>query len=109
MLIAATIRGIAPVDVESEDVRLHRRARRLARLAVATVVVLALVASLAAVVAVAKAHEAERRARDPLAVSWGWRPWNCPLGRSTRPSCGRSPAPDLTAAATPNGSGPAEH
>ena len=71
MLIAATIRGMAPADLESEDVRLHRRARRLARAAVATVLVLALVASVAAVVAVANARRAERRARDALGRQFG--------------------------------------
>src|SRR3954452_2725875 len=80
VLIAATIRGIAPADVESEDVRLHRRARRLARAAVATVLVLALVASLAAVVAVAKAHEAERRARDALGRQLGLAALELPAG-----------------------------
>jgi WD40 repeat protein len=65
--IGATIRGIAPADLESDDVRLHRRARRLARVAVATVLVLALVASLAAVVAVRNAHEAEANAREAVA------------------------------------------
>ena len=34
-LVASTIRGVAPDDLESEDVRLHRRARRLAQAAVA--------------------------------------------------------------------------
>ena len=72
VIIAATIRGIAPADLESEDVRLHRRARRLARAAVATVVVLALVASIAAVVAVANAQRRRtarpRRARPAIGV-----------------------------------------
>ena len=69
--IAATIRGVPPEDLESEDVRLHRRARRLARAALATVLVLALAASIAAVLAVANARRAERRARDALARQMG--------------------------------------
>jgi hypothetical protein len=69
--ISATIRDVAPADLESEDVRLHRRARRLARAAVASVVVLALVASLAAVVAVANARRADRRAREALGRQLG--------------------------------------
>jgi len=71
VLIAATIRGVAPADLESEDVRLHRRARRLARSAVATVLMLALVASVAAVVAVSNARRADMRARDALGRQLG--------------------------------------
>jgi len=71
VLMAATIRGVAPADLEGEDVRLHRRARRLARAAVATVAVLALVASVAALVAVANAARADRRARDALGRQLG--------------------------------------
>ncbi|HEX2782944.1 MAG TPA: TIR domain-containing protein, partial [Ilumatobacteraceae bacterium] len=62
--LAAPIRHMTPEDLESEDVRQHRRALRLARLAVATVVVLAIVASIAAVVAIGNAHRADRRARE---------------------------------------------
>jgi len=71
VLIAATIRGVAPADLESEDVRLHRRARRLARIAVASVLVLALVASVAAVAAVGNARRADRRAREALGRQLG--------------------------------------
>ena len=62
--VASPIRNMTPEDLESEDVRQHRRARRLARLAVATVVVLAIAASIAAVVAIGNAHRADRRARE---------------------------------------------
>ncbi len=62
--VASPIRHMSPEDLESEDVRQHRRALRLARLAVATVVVLAIAASIAAVVAVGNAHRADRRARE---------------------------------------------
>ena len=62
--VAAPIRNMSAEDLESEDVRHHRRALRLARLAVATVVVLAIAASIAAVIAVGNAHRAERRARE---------------------------------------------
>jgi hypothetical protein len=78
VLIAATIRGVAPSDLESEDVRLHRRARRLARAAVATVLVLAL---------------------------GGWWPSNSRRARSTRRSCCRSSP--LTSTATRSSSRPA--
>ena len=69
--IGATIRGIAPADLESEDIRTHRHARRLARGAVAVVTVLAIVASVAAVAAVANARRADRRARDAVARQAG--------------------------------------
>ena len=69
--IGATIRGVAPADLESEDIRIHRRARRLARGAVAVVTVLAIVASVAAVAAVANARRADRRARDAVARQAG--------------------------------------
>jgi WD40 repeat protein len=62
--VASPIRNMSAEDLESEDVRQHRRALRLARLAVATVVVLAIVASIAAVIAVGNAHRADRRARE---------------------------------------------
>ncbi len=62
--VASPIRNMTPEDLESEDVRQHRRAVRLARLAVATVVVLAIAASIAAVVAIGNAHRADRRARE---------------------------------------------
>ena len=84
VLIAATIRGVAPADLESEDVRLHRRARRLARAAVATVLVLALVASVAAVVAVANARRADAAPAMRSAGSWGWRHSTSRRARSTR-------------------------
>ena len=62
--VASPIRNMTPEDLESDDVRQHRRALRLAGLAVATVVVLAIVASIAAVAAVGNAHRADRRARE---------------------------------------------
>ena len=70
-LVASTIRGVAPDDLESEDVRLHRRARRLAQAAVAVVVVLALLASAAAIAAVRNAQRADRRAREAIARQVG--------------------------------------
>ena len=70
VLIAATIRGVAPADLESEDVRLHRRLPPGA-CAVATVLMLALVASVAAVVAVFNARRANMRARDALGRQLG--------------------------------------
>ncbi|HEY3483819.1 MAG TPA: toll/interleukin-1 receptor domain-containing protein, partial [Ilumatobacteraceae bacterium] len=69
--IASPIKGKAPADIESEDIRLHRRAKRLARSAVAVVVTLAIVASIAAVLAVANARRAERRAREAVARQLG--------------------------------------
>jgi len=70
-LVASTIRGVAPDDLESEDVRLHRRARRLAKAAVTVVVVLALLASAAAIAAVRNAQRADRRAREAIARQVG--------------------------------------
>ena len=70
-LVASTIRGVAPDDLESEDVRLHRRARRLAQAAVTVVVVLALLASAAAIAAVRNAQRADRRAREAIARQVG--------------------------------------
>ena len=70
-LVASTIRGVAPDDLESEDVRLHRRARRLAQTAVTVVVVLALLASAAAIAAVRNAQRADRRAREAIARQVG--------------------------------------
>jgi hypothetical protein len=62
--LASPISGKSPEDLESDDVRQHRRALRLARAAVAALVVLGLVASVAAVLAVGNAHKAARRARE---------------------------------------------
>ena len=62
--LASPIRNLSPEDIESEDVRQHRRALRLARGAVAALFVLGVVASIAAVVAVGNAHRAARRARE---------------------------------------------
>ena len=69
--LASPIRMLAPADLESEDVRLHRAARRLARAAVAALVALALVATVAAVLAVRNAREAEQRAREATARQVG--------------------------------------
>ena len=69
--IAAPIRGLAPEELEGEDIRLHRRARLLARTAVVTVTVLAIVAAVAAVVAVGNANRADRRAREALGRQLG--------------------------------------
>ena len=69
--VASTIHGVAPDDLEGEDVRLHRRARRLARGAVASLVVLGLLAATAAVVAVRNAQRADRRAREAIARQVG--------------------------------------
>lgn len=69
--LASPIRDLPPDELESEDVRLHRKARRLARAAVAALVALAIVATVAAVVAVRNANEAERRARQAVARQLG--------------------------------------
>ena len=113
-LVASTIRGVAPDDLESEDVRLHRRARRLAQTAVAVVVVLALLASAAAIAAV---RNAPRRPSGPR----GHRPPGRPAPSTNRParstgpcSCRaaagstRTPAPTASArAACSSGATPA--
>lgn len=69
--LASPIRDLPPDEIESEDIRLHRKARRLARGAVALLVSLAIVASIAAVIAVRNANEAERRARQAVARQLG--------------------------------------
>jgi WD40 repeat protein len=69
--VAAPIRGVAPDELEGEDIRMHRRARRLARSAVAVVAALAIAASVAAVVAVRNAQRADRRAREAIARQVG--------------------------------------
>lgn len=78
--IAAPIRGLAPEELEGEDVRLHRRARLLARTAVATMAVLAIVAAVAAVVAVGNANRADRRAREALGRQLGLAALDLPAG-----------------------------
>jgi WD40 repeat protein len=78
--IAAPIRGLAPEELEGEDIRLHRRARRLARAAVATVAVLAVVATIAAVLAVGNARRADRRAREALGRQLGLVALDLPAG-----------------------------
>ncbi len=69
--VAAPIRGMAPGDLEGEDVRLRRRAKRLARAAVTAVVLLAIVASIAGVLAVRNARAADARAREAVARQVG--------------------------------------
>ncbi len=69
--LSAPIRGMAPDELEGEDVRLHRRARRLARSAVIALVVLTAVAVVAAIVAVIKRNEADRRTKQALARQLG--------------------------------------
>jgi hypothetical protein len=69
--LASPIRDLPPDEIESEDVRLHRKARRLARGAVAALVALTIVATIAAVIAVRNANEAERRARQAVARQLG--------------------------------------
>ncbi len=64
--VAAPIRGLAPDELEGEDVRLHRRARRLAQGAVAALAALAVVAASAAVVAVSNARRADAEARQAV-------------------------------------------
>jgi WD40 repeat protein len=78
--IAAPIRGLAPEELEGEDIRLHRRARALARAAIATVAVLAIVATVAAVLAVGNARRADRRAREALGRQLGLAALDLPAG-----------------------------
>jgi hypothetical protein len=59
--LAATIHGVSKDDLESDDVRQHKRALRLARSAVAVLAVLLLAAVIGAVVAVRSAREANRQ------------------------------------------------
>lgn len=64
--LAAPLRGTTKDELESEDVRLHRRAVRLAVVAVTALVVLAVAAVTAGVLAVANARSAERRRVEAL-------------------------------------------
>jgi WD40 repeat protein len=61
--LAAPIHGVAKDDLESEDIRLQRRARRLARGAVTTLVLLTVVAVLFGVVAARERDRAQASAR----------------------------------------------
>ncbi len=69
--IASPIRALAPEELESEDLRLHRRAVRLARAAVVAIACLAIVAVIAAAVATANERKADRRAREALGRQLG--------------------------------------
>ncbi|BBH70757.1 hypothetical protein ACTI_74420 [Actinoplanes sp. OR16] len=60
--LAAPMHGVSKDELESEDVRQHRRARRLWSAATATLVVLALVASLTGVMAMRNAGRANAAA-----------------------------------------------
>jgi WD40 repeat protein len=62
--LAAPMHGIAKDDLESEDVRLQRRARRLARGALTTLALLTAVAVLFGAVAVRERNSAQANARD---------------------------------------------
>ena len=72
--LAAPIHGVAPGDLESEDVRLRRRARRFAQAGVAALAVLTVAATVASVAAVRQSRRANERAaeaearRDALAA-----------------------------------------
>ena len=97
--IAATIRGMAPADLESEDVRCTGTPAASPRPPSPRSSVLALVASVAAVVAVANARRADRpRPRCRSAGSSGSPPSTCRRARSTRRCCSRLPPPTSTAA-----------
>ncbi len=64
--LAAPIRGVPKEDLESDDLRQHRRALRLARAAVASLAVLTIAAVVAAVLAITNANESEKRRVDSL-------------------------------------------
>jgi len=61
--LAAPVHGVAKDDLESEDVRQHRRARRLARAAVAALTVLLVAALIGAAVAVHQTNNARAQTR----------------------------------------------
>ncbi|MDE0803255.1 MAG: TIR domain-containing protein [Acidimicrobiales bacterium] len=65
--LAAPIHGIAKDELDSEDVRLHRRAQRLARGAVAALVLLFIASVGAAVLAVSNAARADEAAVEARA------------------------------------------
>lgn len=62
--LAAPIHGIPKDELDSEDVRLHRRAKRLARGAVAALILLFVASIAAAVLAVANASRADEAAAE---------------------------------------------
>jgi WD40 repeat protein len=64
--LAAPIRGVPKEELESEDLRQHRRALRLARAVVASLVLLTIAAVVAAALAITNANEAESRRVDSL-------------------------------------------
>ena len=65
--LAAPMHGIAKDELDSEDVRLHRRARRLARGAVAALVLLFIASVAAAALAVSNASRADEAADEARA------------------------------------------
>jgi WD40 repeat protein len=62
--LAAPVHGVAKDDLESEDVRHHRRARRLARAAIATLVVLLVAAIIGGGIAVHSTSVARAQTRE---------------------------------------------
>jgi WD40 repeat protein len=64
--LAAPIHGVAKDDLESEDLRVHRRARRLARSAVAVLASLLVIAVFFGVVAATERNRAEDNARKAV-------------------------------------------
>jgi hypothetical protein len=69
--IAAPIRGVTPAELESDDIREHRRTKRLARSAVAALVVLGITATAAAFIAADNRREADQRTRESVSRQVG--------------------------------------
>ncbi len=79
--IAGPIRGVAPDELEGEDIRNHRRLRRLRRLAIAALATLTVVAGISAVLAIRNAQRADRRTREAVARQVGLASLDVPSSR----------------------------
>ncbi|MEU5845439.1 toll/interleukin-1 receptor domain-containing protein [Saccharopolyspora shandongensis] len=64
--LAAPVRDVAPDELDSEDIRLHRRRKYVARSLVALLCVLTLIAGVASILAVQQRNRAEDQARVAL-------------------------------------------
>jgi WD40 repeat protein len=97
--LAAPIHGVSKDALESEDVRLHRRARQIARIALATLSVLTVTSAAGSWIAMRERNAARRQAR--IATSRGLAAMAMAL-RDTDPDHGRRVAADaLSASRTP--------
>jgi len=80
--LAARIRGVAPEDLEGEDIRQHRRARRLAWSAALTLVAVTSLAVIGAAAAVANARSARSERRTVVQTNQALRLRQAALAKS---------------------------